>query len=184
MVDETAHTPEQAKLAALWEAHMAAEFEARDADAAAATMTEDAWVNHVPVLTGGVGRAAARDFYARHFIPRMPPDTRITPVSRTIGTASIVDELIFSFTHTVEIDWMIPGVAPTGKPVEVALVVIVGFDGDKVSSEHIYWDQASVLAQLGLIDAGVLPVAGSESARKVMDPASVPSNGLIARART
>jgi carboxymethylenebutenolidase len=111
----------------------------------------------------------------------MPPDTKVTPVSRTIGETQIVDEMIFSFTHTIAMDWMLPGVPPTGKRVEIPLVAIIGFKDGKVQHEHIYWDQASVLVQLGLLDASRLPVAGVETARKVVDP-SLPSNGLIDRA--
>ena len=111
----------------------------------------------------------------------MPADTEIVPISRTIGTERLVDEMIFRFTHTIEMDWMLPGVAPTGKRVECALVVIVHFRDGKLAHEHIYWDQASVLVQLGLLDASRLPVAGSETARKLLDP-GVPSNELIRRA--
>src|ERR1700677_4317100 len=132
-------------------------------------MTEDAYVNHIPVMTGGYGKAALRHFYAHEFIPAMPPDTTLTPVSRTVGEDQLVDEMIFSFTHTQEIPWMLPGVAPTGRRVEIPLVAIVRFRGDKLAHEHIYWDQASVLVQLGLIDASKLPVAGVESARKALD---------------
>ena len=123
-----------------------------------------------------------REFYSRRFIPKMPPDTQVTPVSRTIGADRLVDEMIFRFTHTIEMDWMLPGVVPTGKRVEVALVVIVQFKQGKLAHEHIYWDQASVLAQIGLIDPAKLPVSGLESAEKVLDPQAVPSNLLIARA--
>ena len=77
-------------------------------------------------------------------------------------------------------DWMLPGLAPTGKRIEVPLIAIVRFREGKLAHEHIYWDQASVLVQLGLLDAGALPVAGVESARKVLDP-SLPSNALIGR---
>jgi carboxymethylenebutenolidase len=97
----------------------------------------------------------------------MPPDTTLTPVSRTIGDDQIVDEMIFQFTHTVKMDWMLPGIEPTGKRVEVPLVAIVKFRGDKLAHEHIYWDQASVLVQLGLLDRANLPVTGIESARKL-----------------
>src|SRR5262249_9551829 len=115
------------------------------------------------------------------FIPKMPPDMAMTPVSRTVGADRLVDEMVIRFTHTIEMDWMLPGIAPTGKPVEVALVVIVGFRDGKLRHEHIYWDQASVLVQLGLIDPEALPVAAAESARKVLDP-SLPPNTLIDRA--
>jgi carboxymethylenebutenolidase len=128
---------------------------------------EDAYVNHVPVLTGGAGKSALREFYSRDFIPSMPPDTKLTPISRTVGTEQLVDEMIFSFTHTQEMPWMLPGVAPTNRYVEVALVAIVRFQDDKVAHEHIYWDQASVLKQIGLLTDETLPVFGVESARKV-----------------
>src|SRR5207245_3930947 len=135
-----------------------------------ATMVEDAYVNHIPVLTGGVGKNELREFYSKRFIPQMPPDTEMTPVSRTIGTDQLVDEMVFKFTHTIRMDWMLPGLAPTGKRVEVPLVAIVRFRDGKVAHEHIYWHQASVLVQLGVIDACTLPAARIESARKALDP--------------
>jgi len=174
-------TPPQQKLAEVWEEHMKCEFATKSVDDTMATMIEGGHVNHVPTMTGGQGLKAIRDFYTRFFIPQMPPDTETVPISRTIGDTQIVDEMIFKFTHTVPMDWMLPGVAPTGKRVEVALVAIIGFREGKVSHEHIYWDQASVLVQLGLLDASRLPVAGRESAAKVRD-ASLPSNQLIERA--
>ena len=157
-------------MSALWEKHLDCEFTTRDTEATLATMVEDAYVNHVPVLTGGFGKEQLREFYGHHFIPHMPPDTTITPVSRTIGDDRIVDELVFQFTHTIAMDWMLPGVAPTGRRVEVPLVVIAHFCDGKLAHEHIYWDQASVLVQIGLLDSSKLPVAGIESARKVLDP--------------
>ena len=84
-----------------------------------------------------------------------------------------MDEMIFSFTHTQEIPWMLPGVAPTNRRVEVPLVAIVRFRGDKLAHEHIYWDQASVLKQIGLLPSTSLPVFGAETARKVLDPKAV-----------
>jgi len=171
----------QARLSALWDNHVEYEFVTRNTEDTLKTMVEDAYVNHVPVLTGGAGRAELREFYSKRFIPQMPPDTAMTPVSRTIGKDRVVDEMVFEFTHTIKMDWMLPGVAPTGKRVKVPLVVIVHFRGDKLAHEHIYWDQASVLAQLGLIDASQLPVAGVESAEKVLDP-SLPANRLMERA--
>ena len=154
------------------------EFATHNTEDTLATMVDDAYVNHIPVLTGGVGKEALREFYSKRFIPQMPPDTEVTPVSRTIGTDQLVDEMIFKFTHTMRMDWMLPGVAPTNKHVKVALVVIVHFREGKLAHEHIYWDQASVLAQLGLINASKLPVAGVESAEKVLNP-SLPSNELM-----
>lgn len=173
---------QQEFMRALWEEHMRCEFATHNTEDTLDTMVEDAHVNHVPVLTGGVGKNELRAFYSERFIPQMPPDTEIVPVSRTIGADQLVDEMIFKFTHTVKMDWMLPGVAPTGKRVGIPLVAIIKFRGDKLAHEHIYWDQASVLAQIGLIDASNLPVAGVESARKVLDPTSQPSNALMNRA--
>jgi carboxymethylenebutenolidase len=177
----TGRTTEQERLNGIWEEHVRDEFVTRDTDATLRTMVPDAYVNHVPVMTGGVGREELREFYSRHFIPKMPPDTEIAPISRTIGTDQLVDEMIVRFTHSVEMDWMLPGLPPTGKRVEVALVAIVQFRDGKLTHEHIYWDQASVLVQLGLLDSSGLPVAGVETARKVLDSRR-PSNELIRRA--
>src|SRR5439155_13905213 len=98
-----------------------------------------------------------------------------------IGDDQLVDEMIFKFTHTIKMDWMLPGIAPTGRHVEIPLVAIVRFRDGKLAHEHIYWDQASVLVQLGLLDARALPVTGVESARKALDP-KLPSNALMRRA--
>ena len=157
----------QIDLSRLWEEHTKHEFSTRDTDSTLATMVEDAYVNHVPVLTGGAGKSALRTFYSTDFIPRMPPDTKLTPISRTVGGDQLVDEMIFSFTHSQEMPWMLPGIAPTNRYVEVALVVIVRFRDDKLAHEHIYWDQASVLKQIGLLTDPKLPVFGAESAHKV-----------------
>ena len=173
-------TSAQQRLSELWEEHVRHEFSTRHTEDTLATMVEDAYVNHIPVLTGGVGRDELREFYSKRFIPHMPPDTEMTPVSRTIGEDQLVDEMVFKFTHSIRMDWMLPGVAPTGKRVEVPLVAIVRFREGKLAHEHIYWDQASVLVQIGLIDAAKLPVAGVESARKVLD-SSLPANTLMNR---
>jgi carboxymethylenebutenolidase len=174
-------TPPQEYLVQLWDEHIKDEFVTRNTEDTLKTMVDEAYVNHVPVMTGGVGREELRRFYSTRFIPQMPPDTAMTLVSRTVGDDQLVDEMVFRFTHTMGMDWMLPGIAPTGKRVEVALVVIVHFRDGKLAHEHIYWDQASVLVQLGLLDAGRLPVVGVESARKVLNPA-LPSNALIQRA--
>jgi carboxymethylenebutenolidase len=169
------------KLSDLWDDHVKFEFATRNTEDTLGTMVADAYVNHVPVLTGGIGHDQLREFYAQRFIPQMPPDTGMTPVSRTIGFERVVDEMVFEFTHTIRMDWMLPGLAPTGKHVKVPLVVIVHFRDGKLAHEHIYWDQASVLVQLGLLDDSELPVAGVESAEKVLDP-SLPANRLMERA--
>jgi carboxymethylenebutenolidase len=176
-------TAAQQALNDLWEEHVGNEFAAKDAAGALDTMVPDAYVNHVPVLTGGVGKEQLREFYSKHFIPNMPADTEIVPISRTIGSERLVDEMIFRFTHDIEMDWMLPGIAPTGKRVECATVAVVTFRDGKLFNEHIYWDQASVLVQLGLLDSATLPVAGAVTARKVIDP-TVPSNQLMERSAT
>ena len=178
---ETGLTPAQQALSDLWDEHVRDEFAMKDANAALGTMTPDAYVNHVPVLTGGVGREELREFYSKHFIPKMPADTEIIPISRTIGSERLVDEMIIRFTHTIEIDWMLPGIAPTGKRVECATVAIIQFRDGKLFNEHIYWDQASVLVQLGFLDSSKLPVVGVETAKKILDP-TLPSNRIMERA--
>jgi carboxymethylenebutenolidase len=167
-------------LVALWEDHCRYEFETRDVDATMATMVAEPYVNHVPTMTGGVGHDQLKRFYKYHFIGGNPPDTLLSPISRTVGADQIVDEFLFSFTHTSEVDWMLPGVAPTGKRVEIPMIAVVKFIDDKLVHEHIYWDQASVLVQIGLLNPEGLPVAGVETARKVADT-RLPSNRLMRR---
>jgi carboxymethylenebutenolidase len=133
-------------------------------------MVEDAYVNHIPVMTGGYGHDALRRFYAQDFIPLMPGDTTIKLVSRTLGQDQLVDEMIFSFTHTEEMPWMLPGVSPTHRHVDIPLVVVVGFREGKLAHERIYWDQASVLKQIGLLTDTSLPVFGAETAQKLLVP--------------
>jgi len=176
----TTLTPAQEALSKLWDEHVRYEFSTRNTDDTLATMVDDAYVNHIPVLTGGSGRDELREFYSKRFIPQMPPDTEMTPVSRTIGEDQIVDEMIFKFTHTIRMDWMLPGIRPTRKRVEVPLVAIIRFRNGKLAHEHIYWDQASVRVQIGLLDSEKLPVVGVESAKKVLDP-SLPANELMQR---
>jgi carboxymethylenebutenolidase len=178
---KTKLTPAQEALSKLWEDHVRYEFSTRSTDNTLATMVDDAYVNHIPVLTGGSGQDELREFYSKRFIPQMPPDTEMTPVSRTIGEDQIVDEMVFKFTHTMRMDWMLPGISPTRKRVEVPLVAIIRFRDGKLAHEHIYWDQASVLVQIGLLDPAKLPVAGVETARKVLDP-TLPANALMRRA--
>jgi carboxymethylenebutenolidase len=168
-------------LVALWEEHIRHEFQTRSTDDTLLTMVEDAYVDHVPVLTGGSGKAELREFYATHFIPKMPADMEMVPISRTVGSDQLVDEMVVKFTHDIEMDWMLPGIPPTGRRVEVALVVVVRFRDGKLAHEHIYWDQATVLVQLGLLDPEKLPVTDAASARKVVDP-TLPANLLIRRA--
>jgi carboxymethylenebutenolidase len=169
-------------LVALWEEHCRLEFETRDAAATMATMVAQPYVNHIPTMTGGVGYQQLKRFYAYHFIPVNPPDFRLTLISRTVGSDTVVDEFIVHFTHTTMIDWLLPEIPPTGRAVEIPMVAIVKFEGDQLVHEHIYWDQASVLVQIGLLDPRGLPVAGAETAHKVVDK-SLPSNQLMERWR-
>jgi carboxymethylenebutenolidase len=166
----TTLSAQQEAMVALFQRHVAAEL-AGDLETTMATMTDDPHLNHVASMAGGVGRAGVHAFYRDHLVGKFfPPDVKMTDVSRTVGQDQVVEELVLSFTHTRPVDWILPGVPPTGKPVEIAVVVIVGFKDGKISHEHIYWDQASVLAQIGLLDPTGLPVCGAESARKVLDP--------------
>jgi len=165
-------------LSALWDKHCEYEFGTRNVDDTMSTMVAEPYVNHIPTMTGGVGYKNLHAFYTNHFVNSNPPDTALTSISRTVGATQVVDELLFTFTHTTEIPWMLPGVAPTGRRVEVPLLAVIKFRGDKLYHEHIYWDQASVLVQVGLLDPKLLPVAGIETARKLLDE-TLPSNTLM-----
>jgi carboxymethylenebutenolidase len=167
-------------LSTLWDEHTKHEFATRDVAATMKTMVANPYVNHVPTLTGGVGHDDLARFYRHHFIPKTPKDTKLVPISRTVGADRVVDEMLFCFTHDIEIDWMLPGIPPTGKYVVIPLVAIVNFRGPKVYHEHIYWDQASVLVQIGKLSPKGLPVAGIEQARKLLDE-TLPSNELMTR---
>jgi carboxymethylenebutenolidase len=164
----------------IWDRHTELEFAARAAEETMTTMVAEPYVNHVPVMTGGSGFSQTLRFYKHHFIPTAPKDSALVPISRTIGADRVVDEMLFCFTHDIEIDWMLPGIKPTGKYVKIPLVAIVRFRGDKIYNEHIYWDQASVLVQIGVLDPKRYPTAGVETAKKAFDE-TLPSNTLMAR---
>lgn len=165
-------------LSDLWDEHVRHEFDTRDVPATMATMVAEPYVNHIPTMTGGVGAKELSRFYQHHFVHGNPKDMALTPLSRTVGASQIVDEFIMSFTHDLEIDWMLPGVAPTGRHVEIPMLGVVKFRGPKLYHEHIYWDQASVLVQIGLLDPTGLPVAGVVTAQKLLDE-TLPSNTLM-----
>jgi carboxymethylenebutenolidase len=165
-------------LSDLWDEHVKHEFDTRDVPATMATMVSEPYVNHIPTMTGGVGSKQLSRFYQHHFVHGNPPDMKLIPLSRTVGALQIVDEFIMCFTHTTEIDWMLPNVAPTGKYVEIPMLGVVRFRGDKLYHEHIYWDQASLLVQVGLLDPAGLPIAGVITAQKLLDEA-LPSNTLM-----
>jgi carboxymethylenebutenolidase len=174
-VSDTAHN-----LGDVFDLHVANEFVAKDVAATMATMIAEPFVNHVPTMMGGVGGDAVADFYRKYFVGHWPDDTEIIPVSRTVGTDRVVDEMVMKFTHDVPMNTFLPGVAPTGRPVMLPVVVVMGFEGDEVAFERIYWDQASLLVQVGLLDETALPVTGAAQAHKVLD-ADLPANGLLRR---
>jgi carboxymethylenebutenolidase len=177
----TALTIDEQQLAGIWDEHVRAEFQARSVNETLATMVANPRVHLAPVMLGGSGKEEVSEFY-RRFMSQIPSDTQIVPVSRTIGQGRVVEEIIFHFTHDVQMDWMVPGIPPTGKRVEIPLLIVIQFDGDKMVHEHLYWDQASVLVQLGLLASARLPVVGVESARSILDR-SIPLNGLLRRSR-
>jgi carboxymethylenebutenolidase len=142
----------------VWELHMEYEFAAKDADLAVSTMVDDATVMHLPTMSGGSGKETLRQYYADVFIPSIPADTDSEVIARSVGDSVLVDEFILRMTHDRQVPFLLPGLAPTGKTVEIPAVVVVTFRGDLMESERLYWDQAALLRQLGLIDPG-LPVA-------------------------
>ena len=166
--DSNSHS-QQPNLGVVFDRHIKHEFEDHDVDATMQTMTKEPYVHHVPMMTGGVGYQAVYNFYKNHFIGKMPADTKIVRISRTIGKDQVVDELIISFTHDREVEYMLPGVSPTGKYITLPHVVIMNFKDGKIAHEHIYWDQASLLVQVGLLDPGLLPVTGQEQAKRLLE---------------
>jgi carboxymethylenebutenolidase len=180
MMKDDSGTPD---LGAVFDAHVKAEFVDKDVAATMATMTPEPCVTHVPTLTGGTGRAEVETFYRAHFVGHWPDDVQVQPVSRTVGKNRVVDELIVSFTHDREMRAYLPGVAPTGRQVVLPHVVVMGFDASgRVSYEHIYWDQATLLVQIGFLDPSRLPVTGAEQAKRLLD-SSQPANDLITKFR-
>ena len=156
-------------LGAIFDKHIKCEFQDHDVDATMKTMVKEPYVHHVPMMTGGRGYDEVYNFYKNHFVGKMPDDIKVERISRTVGKDQVVDELILKFTHDREIDYLIPGIAPTGKYVELPHVVVMKFVDNKIAHEHIYWDQASLLAQIGLLDANNLPVKAVEQSRKLQE---------------
>ncbi|GAB1207178.1 hypothetical protein APSETT445_005890 [Aspergillus pseudonomiae] len=184
----------------IWDEHTWYEFGDRSVEKTMATMVQEPYVNHIPTMTGGIGRARLSKFYLENFIFNNPSDTALELISRTVGTDRIVDEFIFSLTHNKEVDWLIPGIPPTGKALRIPFTSVVNIRGDRLYHEHIAWDQATVLVQLGLmpeylpfpyaLPGGQLPgpgkrfeyrvpAAGVETAMKLQDEHAVPSNGMF-----
>ena len=168
---ETGPAP-RAERSRAWDAHVAAEFRAHDLAATMRTMIRDPHVLHVPTLEGGRGGRGVRRYYATRFLPRLPGDLRLRPISRTIDDHRLVDEFVMEFTHDRPLDFIFPGLPPTGRRVALPTVAIVGMRGDRLASEHIYWDQASALAQIGRLPRRGLPIFGAEEARRLTDYAS------------
>ena len=156
-------------LGAVFDAHVRHEFVDHDVDSTMKTMVPEPYVHHVPVLTGAVGGEGVRQFYTNHFINKMPDDAKLVRISRTVSKDHVIDELILSFTHDRVIDFMLPGIPPTGKHVELPHVVVMKFRNGKVAHEHIYWDQASLLVQIGLLSPDKLPMSGVEQAKRLLE---------------
>ena len=163
----TALTLDQQAMLTIWQQHAHAEFVLKDADAALTTMTENPYVFLVASGVERAGRAAVREFYATRFLPKLPPDLEFTSLSQTFGVDRVVEEMVMRFTHTVEMDWLLPGVRPTCRSVEFALAGIVRFEDGKIAAEHLYWDQATLLSQVGVLDHPIA-AGGIASASKLL----------------
>jgi len=195
-------------LEAIWEEHTYWEFGNRSVEHTMATMVQEPYVNHVPTMTGGIGRKALTDFYTNQFIFANPADTELELISRTVGIDRVIDEFIFKLTHDCVVPWLVPGIPPTHKRIAIPMTSVVNIRGDRLYHEHIAWDQATVLNQLGLLPEylpyvragkaspdGVpggdevplegqsleyrLPVAGIETAEKLKDKNGVVSNQMF-----
>jgi carboxymethylenebutenolidase len=169
-------------LGSIFDAHVKHEFVDHDVNATMQTMINEPYLLHLPTLAGGAGGNEVRRFYERHFVGKWPADTTVFQVSRTVGEDQVVDELVLRFTHDVSLAFMLPGVPPTGKHVELPVVVVMKFKNGKIAHEHIYWDQASLLVQVGLLDPKTLPVIGVDQARTLLDQ-SLPLNALMTAKR-
>lgn len=161
----------------VWDAHTAADFDQRDADAAVATMTEHPVLVHVPAGTGATGREPLPCFYRDISIPQIPPDVELELPSRTVGQNRVIDEFVFRCTHSLKMDWFAPGLEPTGRGLKVPHVGLVAFENGKTASEYVYWDHATVLLQVGVLGED-LPVLGADQAARLLDP-DAPANALI-----
>lgn len=145
------------------------EFVDQDVDATMQTMIKEPYVHNVSMMTGGVGYVGVYDFYKNHLIGKMPADTKVLRISRTVDEQQVVDELFLSFTHDKELDFILPAIPPTGKYVELPLVIVMNFKDGRITHEHLYWDQASLLVQVGLLDPKQYPVTGQEQAKRILE---------------
>jgi carboxymethylenebutenolidase len=169
-------------ITSLWDKHLESEFAHKSPEEALATMTDNPRVTIVSTMVGGRGTEELRTFYAKHFLNQLPPDLEVTSLSRTVGANRVVDELVLKFTHSVQMDWVLPGVPPTGKHIEFAMVVVVYTENGRISAENLYWDTASIMRQAGLITDPKLPILGAEHARNMLNH-TAPLNELIHRAK-
>jgi len=135
----------------LWEDHLKGEFITKNENESLATMVEDASVMAIPTGWGGRGKTRLRPLYRDEFIPTIPDGWEHTVIHRVVSENCIVEEATMRFRHTKQMDWFLPGVAPTGKPVEIEFVIVVEFRDGKMAAERVYWDQATVLRQVGLL---------------------------------
>jgi carboxymethylenebutenolidase len=142
---------ESKELERLWSEHLEGEFGTKDVEATLATMADDAYVNCVPVGSGGRGKEQLRAFYRDIFIPSWPDDLQIDPVNRVVGDMQLVDELHASFTHEKQMEWFLPALPPTNRRVDIDFVVIVQFRDELIAFQRVYWDHATVLRQVGLL---------------------------------
>src|SRR5215472_3628770 len=159
-------TSDQQMLLAAWQRHVHAEFVLRDADAALATMTENPHLLMIATGTACIGRAAVYEYYANQFLPAIPPDLQIESLSQTICSDRLVEEMVVRFTHTIKMDWLLPTLRPTGRRAEFIVAAVIGFEDGKVAHEHIYWDQATLLSQMGVLDHP-LAAGGTGSVRQL-----------------
>src|SRR5262249_36356722 len=163
-----------ADLGAQFDGHIAREFADRDADATMETMVPEPYVYCVPVMTGGFGGEGVRRFYGEPFIDQIPRSATVTPISRTVGKDQVADELVVSFTHDTQWDYLLPGIPPTGRRVDLPHVVVMKVENGKVAHEHVWWDQASLLVQVGLLDPGTSSIVGVEQAKNLRRVAQEP----------
>ncbi|KAF2874971.1 dienelactone hydrolase-like protein [Massariosphaeria phaeospora] len=186
-------------LEAVWDEHCRYEFGERDVAKTMATMVAEPYVNHIPTMTGGVGKERLTAFYTHHFVFSNPEDTKLELVSRTVGVDRVVDEFVFSLTHDRVVEWLLPGIPPTHKHLRIPFTAFITLRGDRLSNERIHWDQGTALHQAGLLPQWVpfpyaidgnspaqgkkfevqLPVAGEETAKKLVDEGSVESNAMM-----
>jgi carboxymethylenebutenolidase len=167
-------TPTSTKeLIEVWQQHCFFEFVKNDAKAALGTMSDNPYILMVPLAFGGKGREGVYNIYHVYFLAQLPADMTAVPISRVVGENILAEEAVYQFTHDQVMDWLVPGVPPTGQCVEPGVVDIITFENGKIASEHLYWDHASVLAQLGILDPSKVPVKGKESPRTLLQWAGV-----------